>query len=84
MADTNSVQQELLALDWRDFSSYPKQGQRMMIHAEGFDTNERVHKHCFFELESFDMMNFPTDEMLQTLNQHHCKWTYQWFPAKIK
>lgn len=84
MADTNSVQQELLALDWQDFSTYPKKGSPLMIHAEGFDTKERVWKHLFFNIEEFDPMNFPDENITKILNKHHCKWKFQWLAPKNK
>lgn len=76
------MNKELLALNWKDFSSYPKKGQKLMIHAYGYDTHERTQKHIFFKLKSFDIDNFPTKRMLQSLNKHHCRWYYQWLPAK--
>lgn len=82
MGTTDNIQKELLELDWQDFRTYPRPDQRLMIHAEGYDTKERVQKHCFFELEHFNIMDFPTDEMQKTLKQHHCKWNYKWLPAK--
>lgn len=82
MATTDKVQRELLALDWKDFSTYPQNGQPMMVHAEGFDTQKREWKHLFFELESFSLMDFPTEKMLESLNRHHCKWKFQWLPPK--
>ena len=78
------VQQELLALDWMDFSIYPRHGQSILVHAKGFDTHERTWKHVFVEVESFDPLHFPTDKMNDTLNQHHCKWTFEWLPSKTE
>ena len=82
MENTNNISEELLALDWIDFSQYPKKGENMMVHAEGYDTLDRSRKHFFFEIEEFDPMNFPTKEMSDKLNEHHCKWVYTWLPPK--
>ncbi len=84
MENTDNNQERLLTLDWMDFSRYPKNGLRVMIHAVGFDIIERVQKHFFFEIKSFDIMNFPTAKMQKELKKSYSKWHYSWFPAKIK
>ena len=78
------TQKELLALDWRDFSAYPKRDQRVLIHAKGFDTKEKVWKHLFFDVEHFNLLLFPTNEMNEVLTQHHCKWNFEWLPSKTE
>jgi len=74
------TQKELLSLKWNDFSTYPPRYETVYIHAEGFDTKERVHRHFFFEVEYFSPRWFPTETMIQTLSKYHCKWTYWWLP----
>lgn len=78
------TQKELLALDWRDFSTYPNRGQSILVHAKGYDTKDKVWKHLFIDVEYFSPLWFPTEKMNDMLNQHHCKWTFEWLPSKTE
>lgn len=77
-------QEELLALGWVDFSTYPKPGQDVLVHASGFDTHERAWKHLFIEVSGFDPLRFPTEGMVEAMGRHHCKWTFEWLPSKTE
>lgn len=77
-----TAQDQLIGLGWFDFGSYPKQGQRVLIHAKGFDIKRREWTHLFFKVNKFNAMRFPTKAMEKKTSAYPVKWEYTWIPQK--
>lgn len=71
---------ELYNLGWNDFFTYPRQRQRIVICAKGYDTKEKIWKRFFFKVNGFNAMKFPDVKIEKRLEQHHAKWQYLWLP----
>ena len=79
---SNKMQDELLKLNWKNFSEYPLNGESIVVHVVGYDTNEKEWVHLFVKVRHFNAMNFPNSEVVKQTNKHHAKWTYLWLPSE--
>lgn len=80
--EKETILEELCNLRWNDFSTYPKQRQRIVICAKGFDTKERIWKRFFFKINYFNAIKFPDKKVEKWLERHHARWQYLWLPQR--
>lgn len=71
---------EMIGRAWGTFEQYPRQGEDIVLHINGYKIRENKYCHDFFRIEHFNAKTFDARDFTPRIDG--VTWNYSWLPTK--